>query len=355
MMEQIYGIVMAGGGGTRFWPLSRSAKPKQLLNLSGKEVMVNEAVDRLSRVTAYENIYIVTNCVQAQEMASVTKGRVAKEHVLIEPAARNTAACIGYAAMKIVHDHGDGMLVVTPSDAYIRDAAAFERTLRRAIVAAETGCLVTIGITPTFPATGYGYIRFQNSDKEVKPVLQFVEKPPYEKAVEYLTSGEYVWNSGMFVWRASVILDKIRRLLPELYASLERIAAAFGRDDEEEVLRTIYPALQSVSVDYGILERTADILVVPGEFGWSDVGSWDMLGALHAPDQQGNVAVGDVISANAKDCVLYSSGRLVAAVDVEDVVVVETPDAVLVCKRSKAQDVKEIVEKLRASRREDLL
>ena len=176
-MENVFGVVMAGGGGTRFWPLSRKASPKQLLNLSGKEVMVNEAVDRLAQVTAYKNIYLVTNCDQAEKMRTVTAGRVRAEHILSEPAARNTAACIGYAAMKIVHDMGDGILVVTPSDAYIRDNAAFSKTLEQAIEAAQTGKLVTIGITPTFPATGYGYIRFAKSDGAAKPVEQFVEKP----------------------------------------------------------------------------------------------------------------------------------------------------------------------------------
>ena len=354
-MENVFGVVMAGGGGTRFWPLSRKASPKQLLNLSGKEVMVNEAVDRLAQVTAYKNIYLVTNCDQAEKMRTVTAGRVRAEHILAEPAARNTAACIGYAAMKIVHDMGDGILVVTPSDAYIRDNAAFSKTLEQAIEAAQTGKLVTIGITPTFPATGYGYIRFTESDGAAKPVEQFVEKPPREMAEEYLASGGYVWNSGMFVWRASVILQKIESLLPELYAGLEKIAAALGTPDEVRVSEEVYPTLPSISVDYGILEHSRDILVVPGEFGWSDVGSWDMLGTLHPADENGNVAVGDTLGVAIANTVLYSSGRLVAAVGVEDLVVVETPDAVLVCRKSCAQDVKKIVEKLQAEGREELL
>lgn len=354
-MENVFGVVMAGGGGTRFWPLSRKTSPKQLLNLSGKEVMVNEAIDRLAQVTAYKNIYLVTNCDQAEKMRILTAGRVRAERILVEPAARNTAACIGYAAMKIVHDMGDGILVVTPSDAYIRDNAAFATTLEQAIEAAQTGKLVTIGITPTFPATGYGYIRFTGSDDAAKPVVQFVEKPPREKAEEYLAAGGYVWNSGMFVWRASVILQKIEALLPELYAGLEKIAAAFGTPDEARVLEEVYPTLPAISVDYGILEHSRDILVVPGAFGWSDVGSWDMLGTLHPADGRGNVAVGDTLGIDVSDTVLYSSGRLVAAVGVEDLVVVETPDAVLVCKKSKAQDVKKIVETLREAGREDLL
>ena len=353
-MLEIYGVIMAGGGGTRFWPLSRRRTPKQLLNLSGKDIMVNEAADRLAQVAAYRNLYIVTNCEQAEEMKRVTAGRIRADHILSEPAARNTAACIGYAAMKIVHDRGDGILVVTPSDAYIRDTQAFAAVLERAVDAARGGALVTVGITPTFPATGYGYIRCAKGEGAL-PGEQFIEKPPREKAEEYLASGRYFWNSGMFIWKASVILQRIEALLPELYGRLQTIAASFGREDEARVTAQVYPTLPSVSVDKGILERTDGILVVPGEFGWNDVGSWDMLGALHPCDENGNIAVGDTIAVDTENTVLYAGGRLVAAVGVSDLVVVETPDAVLVCHRSAAQDVKKIVDRLKEAGREELL
>lgn len=353
-MLEIYGVIMAGGGGTRFWPLSRRRTPKQLLNLSGKDIMVNEAADRLAQVAAYRNLYIVTNCEQAEEMKRVTAGRIRADHILSEPAARNTAACIGYAAMKIVHDRGDGILVVTPSDAYIRDTQAFAAVLERAVDAARGGALVTVGITPTFPATGYGYIRCAKGEGAL-PVEQFIEKPPREKAEEYLASGRYFWNSGMFIWKASVILQRIEALLPELYGGLQTIAASFGREGEARVTAQVYPTLPSVSVDKGILERTDGILVVPGEFGWNDVGSWDMLGALHPCDENGNIAVGDTIAVDTENTVLYAGGRLVAAVGVSDLVVVETPDAVLVCHRSAAQDVKKIVDRLKEAGREELL
>lgn len=355
-MEKVYGIIMAGGGGTRFWPLSRKGTPKQLLNLSGKEIMVNEAIDRLTKVAAYEDIYIVTNCEQADKMREVTQGRVGEERILSEPCARNTAACIGYAALKIVHDRGDGILVITPSDAYIKDEEAFGGILQTAVrAAADTNKLVTIGITPTFPATGYGYIRYREMENAVKPVLKFVEKPTRKKAEEYLNSGCYVWNSGMFVWKASVILKKFKRLLPELYAQLTKISASFGKKEEQRVLEEVYPELPSVSIDYGIMERSKDILVVPGEFGWNDVGSWDMLGALHPQDESGNVVVGNAVNVDTKNTVIYSSGKMIAAVDVTDLIIVETPDAILVCPKSKAQDVKKIVEELKAEGKEDLL
>ena len=351
-----YAVIMAGGGGTRFWPLSRSQTPKQLLNLSGKDVMVNETIARLSRVAQKEDIFIVTNAAQAEKMARVTAGRMAAENILKEPAARNTAACIGYAAMKIAKEHGDGVMIVTPSDAYIRDEAEYARILEIAASAAEReDVLVTVGITPTFPATGYGYIKFTQGGGAVKRVEQFVEKPDRVTAERYLADGNYVWNSGVFVWKASAILRRFEKLLPDIYADLQKIAAAFGRADEAQVLAEVYPRIRSVSVDYGIMEHAENILVVPGEFGWNDVGSWDMMNVLHAEDENGNIALGDVLLLESKNTTVYSGGRLVAVVGAEDLIVAETPDAVMVCPRSKAQDVKKLVDELKARGRKDVL
>lgn len=352
---KIYGVIMAGGGGTRFWPLSRKRTPKQLLNLSGKEVMVNEAVDRLASVCGFENIFIVTNSAQVERTRQVTEGRVQKCKILAEPAARNTAACIGFAAVAILKKYGDGIMVITPSDAYIRDNKTFTEVLKRAVSAAESGKnLVTVGIAPTFPATGYGYIRCGEGDN-VKKVESFVEKPAFDVAVEYLASGNYVWNSGMFVWKASLILQKFRQYLPDIYADLIKIYDAIGTAAEAETVERVYPSIRPVSIDYGIMEKSDNILVVPGEFGWSDVGSWDMLSALHTTDGEGNIAVGDALLCDCKNTTAYSSGRTVAAVGVENLVIVETADAVMVCPRDRAQDVKKIVDELSLKKREELL
>lgn len=351
-----YGVIMAGGGGTRFWPLSRKQTPKQLLNLTGKEIMVNEAIDRLAGVCLYDDIFIVTNKTQAEKMARVTQGRIRADHILAEPAARNTAACIGYAAAVIMKKYGDGVMVVTPSDAYVKDGAAFVCALKDAVHAAETGDgLVTVGITPTFPATGYGYIKYADVAGRVKPVERFVEKPCLEKAEEYIRNGGYCWNSGMFIWKASVILEKFKELLPDLYASLGEIAASFGTDGESGTVELIYPTLRSVSIDYGIMEKSDKISVVPAEFGWNDVGSWDMMGVLHAPDGDGNVQVGDTLLIDTKNVTAYSDGKLVAAVGVENLIVVRTDDAVLVCAADRAQDVKLVTERLKKEGREELL
>ena len=341
----VYGVVMAGGGGTRLWPLSTRKKPKQFLNLSGKETLVNEALDRLAGVA--QETFIVTNAAQAQEMLSQTAGRVAEDHILREPAARNTAACIGYAAMTILKKYGDGIMCVVPSDPYIRDEEGFRQTLRQAVSAAEeTDALVTIGIRPTFPSTGYGYIR--NAAVEGKPwhrVEEFVEKPDEETAKRYLAEG-YAWNSGMFIWRASTILSWFKKLLPDIYACLERLAEGFGTEREEEILWEIYPEIPKISVDYGIMERADHVLMIPGDFGWSDVGGWDAFDALKERDENGNIAVGKTLLLDSRGCTAYSVDRLIAAVGVRDLIIVQAGKSVLVCPASEAQRVKEIVETL---------
>lgn len=353
---KIYGVIMAGGGGTRFWPLSRQATPKQLLNLSGKDLMVNEAIDRLSKTASKDDIFIVTNKTQVAKMLEATNGRIQKNHILSEPSARNTSACIGYAAMEIVKKYGDGIMVITPSDAYIKNEAEFTRILGIAVKAAEEkDALVTVGITPTFAATGYGYIKFQKSGENVLKVLEFKEKPDEATAKKYVESGEYAWNSGMFIWKASTILKKFEKYLPEIYEDLQKIGDAMNTADELKVIEEVYPKINSISVDYGIMEKADDVFVVPGEFGWNDVGSFDMLGVLHEGDEKGNIKIGDQINIDSKNCITYSSGRLVATIGLENVVVIETGDAVLVCDKNKVQDVKKVVEQLKKGGRNELL
>lgn len=356
----VYGVIMAGGGGTRFWPLSRQKTPKQLLNLSGKDVMVNETIDRLAMTVPGKNIYIVTNAAQAPAMMEVTANRVLPEHILPEPSARNTAACIGYAALEILKKRGDGIMVITPSDAYVRDWPAFTAVLGQAVEAAEQqNKLVTIGITPTFPATGYGYIRFdRNEPAAAKAVQAFVEKPNLEKAQEYLATGSFAWNSGIFIWKASTILEYFKTMLPDVWAELEKIGNALGTAAERETIETVYPGIPSISIDYGVMEKAAaqgDVLVVAGEFGWNDVGSWDMMSVLHEADANGNILLGDTVAVESTGNIVYAGSRTVTLAGVENLVVVETPDSVMVCPKEKAQDVKKIVDALKAAGRTELL
>ena len=351
-----YGVIMAGGGGTRFWPLSRQTTPKQLLNLSGKDLMVNEAIDRLSKTADKNDIFIVTNKTQVAKMLEATNGRIQKNHILSEPSARNTAACIGYAALEIIKKYGDGIMVITPSDAYIKNESEFTRILGIAVKAAEEkDALVTVGITPTFAATGYGYIKFQKTGESVLKVLEFKEKPDEATAKKYVESGEYAWNSGMFIWKASTILKNFERFLPDIYADLQKIGDAMNTANELKVIDEVYPKITSISIDYGIMEKADNVYVVPGEFGWNDVGSFDMLGVLHDADENGNIKIGDQINVDTKNCITYSSGRLVATIGLENVVVIETGDAILVCDKNKVQDVKKVVEQLKAAGRTELL
>ena len=348
---------MAGGGGTRFWPLSRNSRPKQLLNLSGKEVMINETIDRLAGVTKKDNIFIVTNISQAETMRKVTKGRILSKHLLVEPAARNTAACIGYAAVKVLKEKGDGVLIISPSDAYIEDEKEFQRVLNVATEACDkTSKIVTIGITPTFPATGYGYIKYEQNAQPVKKVIRFFEKPTEEKAIEYLKSGDYAWNSGIFIWKASSILKAFEKYLPDIYEKLMLIDDSIGTEKEEQILKEIYCKIRSISIDYGVMEKSQDILIIPAEFGWNDVGSLDMIKVIHEQDENGNIEIGKTLTVDTTNTIIYSTtGKLISTVGVDNLIIVETEDAILVCPRDKAQDVKKIVDKLKENGEEDLL
>lgn len=355
-----YGIIMAGGGGTRFWPLSRQKTPKQLLNLTGKDLMINETIDRLNKVVNLEDIFIITNASQAEKMGEVTENRIRRNHILIEPSARSTAACIGYAAMEIEKKYGDGIMIVTPSDAYIKDIDKYAEILRQAAETAESeNKLVTIGITPTFAATGYGYIKFEKEKKRIaKIVTEFKEKPDKERAEYYVSTGNYVWNSGIFVWKASTILKKYKKYIPDIYMDLTKIGDAMNTEKEFEVIQTVYPEIRKISVDYAIMEPSAsesEVLVIPGKFGWSDVGSWDMMNTLKETDDKGNITFGDTLMIDTSNTIAYSSGKLVSVVGVDNLVVVETDDAIMVCKKENAQDVRKIVEQLENSGRTEFL
>lgn len=352
-----YGVIMAGGGGTRFWPLSRRELPKQFLNLTGKDILVNETFDRLKASVAGEDIFVVTNVIHAKKTFTMMNGRIEPHHILAEPAARNTAACIGYAAMEILKKYGDGIMCVVPSDHYIKNEAGYTQVINRAIELAETqNCLVTIGIKPTFPSTGYGYIRKKEAaGADFSLVEEFVEKPEEEIAKRYLAEGHYVWNSGMFVWKASLILQYFKRLLPDIYECLEKIGNAMDTDKEQETLDRVYPYIPKISIDYGIMERADKVIVLDGDFGWSDVGNLDALETLHAGDAKGNVDVGNCVLVDTEATICYAKDKLLVTAYVKDLIVVESADAILVCPKSKAQEVRKIVEELEKRGRTDYL
>ncbi len=352
-----YGLIMAGGGGTRFWPLSRKRVPKQLLNLDGKEIMLNETIDRLTKTVSSEDIFIVTNQDQVELTKQVTEGRVQENHILAEPSARNTAACIGYGAIEIIKKYGDGIMCILASDHYIKDEETFTKVLQKAITTVEeTDGLVTIGIKPTFPSTGYGYIKNEVIEgKEYKNVLEFVEKPDLEHANEYIKDGNYAWNSGMFVWKASTILKYFEKLLPDIYEKLMLIMEAMGTSSEYDVLQAIYDTIPKISIDYGIMERADSVYMLEGDFGWNDIGSFDALTAIYTSDENGNVLRSDAVLVNAKDNIVLGDNKVIALVGVENMIVVDTQDALLVCHKDKAQDVKDVVSILEREQRKHLL
>ena len=352
-----YGLIMAGGGGTRFWPLSRKKVPKQLLNLTGKEAMINETIDRLDGIVDKEDIFIVTNEQQAELTKETVAGRVSENHILAEPSARNTAACIGYGAIEILKKYGDGIMCILASDHYIKDEETFRSVLKKAVeTVEETDGLVTIGITPTFPSTGYGYIRNEDMDgKEYKKVLEFVEKPDLDRAKTYLEAKTYAWNSGMFVWKASTILKYFEKLLPDIYEKLMIIKEALGTSGEQDVLKAIYDTIPKISIDYGIMERADNVYMLEGEFGWNDIGSFDAFSALYTEDDDGNVLRADTALLDCKDNIIIGGQKLVACVGLKNFIVVDTEDAILVCDKERAQDVKEIVALLERREKNHLL
>lgn len=357
-------VIMAGGGGTRFWPVSRMTTPKQLAKLTGDDVMINETVKHYEGVINREDTFIVTNRMQADLMDKVLYKEIDRSHILVEPVQRNTAPCIIYAAMTMKKLYGDALMAVLPADHHISDIREYERILNLAFKTAdEMNKIVTIGIWPTFPSTGYGYIRFSTNPiepgSEVYHLRRFVEKPKLEIAKEYINSGKYLWNSGMFIWKASVILECFKTYLPEMYEKVSSIYDKLGTDEETSAIESIYPTLEKISIDYGIMEKASDVFCIPAEFGWNDVGSWDALENVFERDDNGNVVIGNDGNGmiDCKNSVIFdnSGDKFIATIGLNDIVVVQTKDAILVSAKDKVQDVKLMVEKLKDIGREDLL
>lgn len=356
---KVYNVIMAGGGGTRFWPLSRQEVPKQLINLSGEDALINETINRIDSLASKEDLFIVTNEKQVDALKDIVNDKCNFENILPEPSARNTAAAIGFAAFNIMKKHGNGVMCVYPADHYIKNEKEFENILKKAIdVAKDNDKLVTIGITPTFPSTGYGYINFDKENcigNDAYEVIEFVEKPNFEVAKSYVASNKYVWNSGMFVWKVSKILEDFKRYLPKVYDKLEELSNYMGTDEETEAIKRIYPTIPSISIDYGVMERSNDVVVVPGDFGWNDVGSWDSLGAIYPTDSEGNIKRGDIITIDTSNSIIYSDDKLISTVGINDLIVVSTNDAVMVCRKDRAQDVKKIVDQLKEKDRHEYI
>jgi mannose-1-phosphate guanylyltransferase len=355
-MAGTYAVIMAGGSGTRFWPLSRAARPKQLLPLGSDVSLLRATCDRIANLVPPAQTLVVTS----QALAPAIRAELPDlppENVLAEPVGRNTAPCVGWAASVVARRDPEAVLAVLPADHHIAEPAAYERVMARAIEAARSGDMVTVGIRPTRPETGYGYVEL---GEELAPGVQrarrFVEKPDELRARQFLASGRFLWNSGMFFFRADELLGMVRLHLPGLGDTLHQYDQAAQRGEELALVARTYAELPDISIDHGVMEKAARVAVVPGDFGWSDVGSWTSAWELAQRDEEDNALFGEVVAVETRGSYVRApAGKTVAVVGLEDIVVVDTPDALLVMPRSRAQDVRAVVNTLKALKRTQYL
>lgn len=361
-------MILAGGAGVRFWPYSRELWPKQMLDLAGEDSLLRQTIRRLEDFIPPEKMVIVTTEKLAQDMKFHldSLGPAAKKIQFIkEPVGRNTAPAIGLAAVHLRRLHPESVMVVMPSDHAIPEKEKFLKDLRLAIEGARRSGLVTFGIKPDRPATGYGYLRRKDSTesfgKELFRVERFVEKPDFETAKKYLSEGNTFWNSGIFVWKTATILSEIERQLPSLYRTLREIEHLLFESDERNApnklnqLNKLYSGLDSVSIDYGVMEKCTDVWMVPAGFRWSDLGSWTALDDVMEKDEAGNIMRGNAVDIESQNSTILAGERIIATIGLKDMVVVDTPDATLVTSKGRDQEVREIVERLKSGGREEHL
>ncbi len=348
-------VIIAGGKGERFWPQSRAARPKHLLPVVGETPLLAQTLERVKALAPAKNIFVITSAVQAKEVARVCRGMIPPANVVAEPAGRDTAAAVGLAAAIVGARDPQGVFAVLPADHVIHDTRAYQSDLRAAFAAAGAAeVMVTIGIPPTEPATGFGYIQrgeewgkagSGKSAKTIYAVKRFVEKPKLEVAEQYLKSGDYAWNAGMFVWSVPVVEAAFAEHAPELDAGLKKIRVALKKKQSlEAVLKRVYPTLVKISVDYALLEKSSNVVTLPATFDWDDVGAWPAVANHFKPDAAGNVGRGEVLVEQGGGNIVFSEGgHLVTLLGVDDLVVVHTKDATLVMPKAKAQDIKKLL------------
>lgn len=363
-MDHTYAVIMAGGGGTRLWPVSRKEKPKQLLPLTGDTTLFQDTVQRLEGIFPPDRILVVTVAEQAREM-QIQAPDIPHDNYLIEPAPRGTASVVGLAAAVLHKRDPQAVMAILPSDHFIRNRDLFDYLLRAAVDVARTGYLVTLGITPTYPSTAYGYIQ-QGTPLEgnfkypTYNVSRFKEKPDDAAAQQMLRLGGHSWNSGMFVWTTARILAEFQNRMPELSSALEKISSAWGTAQSSETINAIWPDLNVETIDYGVMEKAEKVAVLPaGGLGWSDVGSWDSLFEVLLPDMDGNIGVNKQhLALDTHNTLIYGShgnDRLVVTIGVDDMVVVDTGDVLLICKSDQSQKVRDVVAHLKKHRQDRYL
>lgn len=351
-------LIMAGGRGERFWPKSRKTMPKQFLSLTDDgKTMIQLTVERISSLVDMKDIFISTNK-DYKKLVLEQLPEIPEQNILCEPVGRNTAPCIGLGAVHIAKKYEDALMMVLPSDHLIKYTKMFVNTLSDGCNIAEKGPnLVTIGITPDYPETGYGYIKFnpEISDGHAFGVDKFVEKPTLEVAKEYLETEEYLWNSGMFVWKVSTILDNIQKFMPETYQGLQKIQEAIGTEQQDIVLESTFSDFKSESIDYGIMEKAENIYILPGTFGWDDVGSWLAVERIRKTNESGNVVEGNIITIDCKNNIIQGGKKLIATVGIDGLIIVDTEDATLICDKDSAGDIKKVIENLKICNRDEYI
>ncbi len=351
-MENTIALIMAGGSGTRFWPKSRKNVPKQFLSLLGNETMLQLTANRLTNLVDKSNLYIVSTREQ-KRLINEQLPWLLPENLISEPFANNTAPCIGLSATHIQHKNPDTIMVITPADHLITDNEKFIKVVQNGInmVRQNPGYLVTIGIEPSYPSTGFGYIQkgepLATFNGKAYKVRTFAEKPNYEIAQKFYHSKEFFWNSGIFIWHVDTILRHFQQLLPEIYFGLDQIKKALGSKKENNITENVYNKIINQSIDYGILEKAEQVIVMEGGFGWSDIGSWEEVYNLSSKDECGNVSKGETLLKDVSNCYIETTGKTACLVGVNDLIVVDTEDALLICKKNLSQEVKWIVEELK--------
>ncbi len=350
-----YAVIMAGGSGTRMWPYSRQDHPKQALKIVGDRSMFQYAVERIASVFPSERIFVVTRARHAPILMDQMP-ELPDKNFILEPEGRGTAPAIGLAAIHLLHKDPDASMAILTADHYILNVERFCQVLTAAKRCATDGSMVTLGIQPTSASTGFGYIKQGSSLGEKNgftyyAVQEFIEKPDSATALQMVVSGNYSWNSGMFIWQVNRIMEEFERQMPEFIAQLTTVRAALGTPDYQLVLEQVWPEVENQSIDYGIMEGAHQVIVLPVDIGWTDIGSWGSLFEILPPDEYQNVAVGQHIGINTRRSLVLANKRLVATLGVEDLIIVNTDDALLVCSRDCEQDVKAIVDQLKIERK----
>ena len=356
----MYAVIMAGGVGTRFWPRSRLKRPKQLLSIFEQNTLIQSTANRLKNLVDDKDIFVVTTKPQTEELKEQLPF-IDSKNIIVEPKGKNTAPCIGLAAIMLKQLDPDAVMAILPADHKIEKASKFREVLAAAEqFALKKDCLVTIGIHPTYPSTGYGYIQYNGKEDEINnvpvySVKTFAEKPDFKTAERFIQSGDFLWNSGMFVWKVKTILSEIEESLPELYDGLLDIEKHLGTDTEAEVIHKVYCQIKNISIDYGVMEHSANVFVLKGDFSWNDVGSWEEVYKISRKDSNENVVIGDHLLLDTNGCLIDSKNQFIATIGLENLIIVETEDALLICPRDRAQEVKELVDAMKRKKMDQYL